>query len=106
MAAVALVQVTLLATPLGFSAPLLLVLAICRTLLGVGSAFPDGGVMLGLRWALYGGLGLDICTATPLGSHALALLLAALAVAALTRSLQIAGPLLPLVAVLVGSPIC
>jgi rod shape-determining protein MreD len=96
-------QVTLLPTPLGFSAPLILVLAICRTLIGVGSAFPDNGVIRGLRWALYGGLSLDILAATPLGSHALAILLAALAVAATTRRLRIEGPLLPLVAMLVAS---
>jgi rod shape-determining protein MreD len=101
--ALALVQVTLLATPLGFSAPLLLVLALCRTLIGVGSAFPDSGVMRGLRWSLYGGLSLDILAATPLGSHALAILLAAFVVAASTRRLRIEGPLLPLAAVLAGS---
>nr|WP_255603740.1 rod shape-determining protein MreD [Oscillochloris sp. ZM17-4] len=99
----ALVQVTLLATPLGFSAPLILVLAICRTLIGVGSAFPDSGVMRGLRWALYGGLALDVFAATPLGSHALAILLASLAVAALTRRLRIEGPILPLLSILVSS---
>jgi rod shape-determining protein MreD len=101
--ALALVQVTLLTTPLGFSAPLLLVLALCRTLIGVGSAFPDSGVMRGLRWSLYGGLSLDILAATPLGSHALAILLAAFVVAASTRRLRIEGPLLPLAAVLAGS---
>jgi rod shape-determining protein MreD len=99
----ALAQVTLLATPLGFSAPLLLVLAICRTLIGVGSAFPDSGVMRGLRWSLYGGISLDILAATPLGSHALAMLLATFVVAASTRRLRIEGPLLPLLAALVGS---
>jgi rod shape-determining protein MreD len=99
----ALAQVTLMVTPLGFSAPLVPVLAICRILLGVGSAFPDNGVIRGLRWALYGGLSLDILAATPLGSHALALLLAATVVAAITRRLRIEGPLLPLLAVLVSS---
>jgi rod shape-determining protein MreD len=101
--ALALAQVTLLGTPLGFSAPLVPVLAICRILLGVGSAFPDSGVMRGLRWSLYGGLFLDILAATPLGSHALALLVAAVVVAATTRRLRIEGPLLPLMAILVSS---
>ncbi|NNJ10827.1 rod shape-determining protein MreD [Chloroflexales bacterium ZM16-3] len=100
---IALVQVTLLSMPLGFSAPLIPVLAICRTLIGVGSAFPDNGVMRGLRWALYGGLSLDILAATPLGSHALAILLAAVTVAAAARRLRIEGPLLPLAAMLVSS---
>ncbi|MEI8306442.1 MAG: rod shape-determining protein MreD [Chloroflexales bacterium] len=101
--ALALAQVTLLPTPLGFSAPLILVLAICRTLIGVGSAFPDIGVIRGLRWSLYGGLSLDILAATPLGSHALATLLATFAVTVLTRRLRIEGPLLPILAVCVGS---
>lgn len=105
MTGVAVVQVTLLSTPLGFSAPLLLVLVVCRTLVGVGSAFPDNGVSTGMRWALYGGLALDLLAATPIGSHALALLLAALAVAAATRRLSVERPIIPLLAVLVGAAI-
>ncbi|NTW98119.1 MAG: rod shape-determining protein MreD [Oscillochloris sp.] len=101
--ALALVQVTLLAMPLGFSAPLLLVLVIGRTLIGVGSAFPDRGVIRGLRWAFYGGLALDVLAATPLGSHILALLLAAFVVAAATRRLRMEGPLLPLLAMIAAS---
>lgn len=105
MAGLALVQVTLLITPLGFSAPLVAVLVICRTLIGVGSAFPDNGVSSGMRWALYGGLALDILAATPMGSHALALLLAALTIAAATRRLRVDRPLVPLLAILVAMPI-
>ena len=105
LVALALVQATLLTIPLGFSAPLLLVLTVCRTLVGVGSAFPDSGVMRGLRWGLYGGLALDIFGATSIGSHALALLLAAFAVAATTRRLRIEGPLIPLLAVVLGAMI-
>lgn len=101
-AALALLQVTLLTTPLGFSAPLLLVLTVSRVLIGVSSAFPDAGVMRGLRLGLYGGLTLDILGATPLGSHALALLLAALIVAAATRRLRIEGPIMPLLSMLAG----
>jgi len=103
MVALAVAQVTLLATPLGFSAPLVLVLAICRTLIGIGSAFPDSGVSAGMRWALYGGLALDLLAATPIGSHALAYLLACLAVAAATRRLRVERPLIPLLAVLAGA---
>jgi rod shape-determining protein MreD len=99
----ALIQVTLLATPLGFSASLMLVLTICRTLIGVGSAFPDNGVSRSLRWALYSGIALDVLAATPLGSHALALLLAVLVVAATTRRLRIEGPFLPLLAMIAAS---
>ena len=103
MIGLAVVQVTLLTTPLGFSAPLVLVLAISRTLIGVGSAFPDSGVSAGMRWALYGGLALDLLAAAPLGSHALGALLACLAVAAITRRLRIERPLIPLLAVLLGA---
>lgn len=103
MIGLAVVQVTLLTTPLGFAAPLVLVLAISRTLIGVGSAFPDSGVSAGMRWALYGGLALDLLAAAPLGSHALGALLACLAVAAITRRLRIERPLIPLLAVLLGA---
>lgn len=103
LAALALAQVTLLTTPLGFAAPLVLVLVVCRTLLGVGAAYPDVGLSRALRWALYGGLALDILSATPLGAHALALLLAALAVATLTRRLQTERLLVPLLAIVAAA---
>lgn len=105
LAALALLQVTLLSTPLGFAAPLLLVLVVCRTLLGVGAAFPDIGLGRALRWALYGGLALDLLSATPLGAHALALLLAALAVAIPTRRLRVERLLIPLLAIVLAAPI-
>lgn len=101
----ALVQVTLLTTPLGFAAPLMLVLVVSRTLLGVGAAFPDLGLTRALRWALYGGLALDLLAATPLGAHALALLLAAFAVAATTRRMRVERLLVPLAAIVVAAPI-
>lgn len=103
LAALALVQVTLLGTPLGFAVPLILVLAVCRVLLGVGAAFPDLGTSRGLRWALYGGLALDVFAATPLGVHALALLLATAFVAALTHRLRVDRPIMPLLAVCVAA---
>ena len=103
LVALALAQVTLLPTPLGFAVPLVLVLVICRTLLGVGAAFPDMGLGRALRWALYGGLTLDVASATPLGSHALALLVAALTVALVTRRLRVERPIMPLLAVLVAT---
>lgn len=105
LVALALAQVTLLSTPLGFPAPLVLVLVVCRTLLGVGAAFPDIGLSRALRWALYGGLALDVLSATPLGVHALALLLAALAVALPTRRLRVERLLVPLLAILVAAPV-
>ncbi|NTU82684.1 MAG: rod shape-determining protein MreD [Chloroflexales bacterium] len=103
LAALAIVQVTLLTTPLGFTAPLVLVLVICRTVLGIGAAFPDIGLSRALRWALYGGLALDIATGTHLGAHALALLLAALVVATAARRLRVERPIVPLLSVLVGA---
>lgn len=105
LAALALVQVSLLSTPLGFAAPLLLVLVVARTLLGVGAAFPDAGLSRALRWALYGGLALDILSATSFGAHALALLLPALVVATLGRRLQVDRLVVPLVAILVAAPL-
>ncbi|NTV62750.1 MAG: rod shape-determining protein MreD [Oscillochloris sp.] len=99
----ALVQVTLLRTPLGFSAPLIMVLAICRSLIGVSSAFPDSGIIRGIRWGFYGGLTLDVLAATPLGSHVLAILLATLMITASTRRMRIEGPLLPLLTMLSAS---
>jgi rod shape-determining protein MreD len=105
LALLALVQVTLLSTPLGFAAPLLLVLVICRTLLGVGGAYPDVGLGRAVRWALYGGIALDILAATPLGAHALALLLAFLVVATLSRRLRVERLLVPLAAAVVATPV-
>lgn len=103
LVALALVQVTILVTPLGFTVPLVLVAVICRTLLGIGAAFPDIGLSRALRWALYGGLALDSATGTALGSHALALLLACLAVAAAFRRLRVERPIFPLLGVLAGA---
>jgi rod shape-determining protein MreD len=99
----ALLQVTLLIVPFGFSMPLILVLVLCRTLIGVGSAFPDSGVSVGMRWAFYGGLALDLCGATPLGSHALALLISAALATLATRRTRIEGPLIPLLVVFFGA---
>lgn len=103
LAALAIVQVTLLTTPLGFAVPMLLVLVVCRALLGVSAAFPDTGVSRSLRWALYGGLALDIVSATPLGAHALAMLLPTLAVALATSRLRVESPIIPLLAMLVSA---
>jgi rod shape-determining protein MreD len=100
---IALVQMTWLQTPLGFSVPLLLVLVVCRTLVAISSAFPDAGIMQATRWACYGGLALDVFSSLPLGSHVLALLLAVLVVAAITRSLRVEGPFLPVISVFIGA---
>ena len=105
LAAIALVQATLLATPLGFPAPLLLVLVVSRTLLGIGAAFPDVGLSRALRWALYGGVTLDLLAATPIGAHALALLLVVFVVAAAARRLRVERLLIPLAAISLAAPL-
>lgn len=105
MTTMALLQVTLLPEPLGFPPMLLLVLVVCRVLVGIGTVEPSSGIVVALRWAFYGGIALDLFAATLLGSHALALLLAAIVVFVLARSLQVEGPLLPLLAVLLGGTV-
>lgn len=93
--AAALLQTALLPRPLGAAPNLLLLLTICQALLhGPASA---------ARWALYGGLGLDLCAATPLGMHPLALLAAALATLPLAW-LSRGNWLLPLLGALLGAP--
>jgi rod shape-determining protein MreD len=103
MCMLAVLQSTLLVTPLGFPPPLLLVLVITRLMVAVGAGMPDGGILVALRWALYGGLALDIFATTPFGGHALAMLLAATVVAFFTRQLRVEGPLLPLLAMFVAA---
>ncbi len=105
MATIALVQVTLLPEPLGFPPMLLLVLVVCRVLVGIGSTEPSSGIVVALRWAFYGGITLDLFAATLIGSHALAMLLAAIVVFVFARSWQVEGPLLPLISVLLGGTI-
>lgn len=99
----ALVQVTLLPTPLGFPPALLLVLVVCRILVRVGESHPEENFDGVMRWAFYGGVALDLLSATPLGSHALALLLAAILVAIITRRMRVEGLLLPLFLMLIGA---
>ncbi len=101
--AVALVQVTLLTGPAGFSIPVLLVLAIARALVGAGTAMPVHGLIRGLWWAFYGGVALDLAGTLPLGSHALAHLAAVAIVALLFRRLVAERPVVALLAVLVGA---
>lgn len=103
MAMLALLQVTLLQLPLGFPVPLVLIAVVCRTLLGASSAFPDSGVSVALRWALYAGLTLDFLATTPLGSHAFALLLTVAVVAFATRRLSAERVFLPILATLCGT---
>lgn len=93
--AVALVQVALIPTPLGFSPALVLVLVLCRTLVS--------GPGEGVRWAFYGGLALDVCTTAPIGSHAIAILLAVFVVHLCLRRIRIEHWLMPIAAAFIGA---
>jgi rod shape-determining protein MreD len=101
----ALVQSILLPLPFGFPPALLLVLIVCMILVGFGSPSPENDVGIAVRWAFYGGLALDLLSYTPLGSHALALLLAALMVMLLVSQVPTGGALMPLVCVLLGATV-
>jgi rod shape-determining protein MreD len=103
MVALALLQVTLFQLPLGFPVPIVLIAIICRTVIGTSSAFPDSGVSVALRWALYAGLTLDLLTTTPIGSHPFALLITATLVALTTRRLSAERIFIPLLATLCGA---
>ena len=78
--ACSLAQTTLLPRLLGLAPNLLLLLVICQALI----AGPVGGA----RWAFYGGLGLDLCSDTALGSHSLALLAGVLLAGVLLARLE------------------
>lgn len=92
--AAAMIQTALLPRPLGVTLNLVLLLTLCHALIA--------GPSRSARWALYGGVGLDLCAATLLGTHALALLAAALSTLTLVW-LSRGNWLLPLLAALVGS---
>ncbi|PLS78946.1 MAG: hypothetical protein CYG59_15795 [Chloroflexi bacterium] len=61
------------------------------------------GLLPGLRWAIYGGLSLDLLGALPVGSHLLALLLCVCGVALVTEPLDRSQPLLVLAVMLGGA---
>jgi cell shape-determining protein MreD len=95
MLALALVQSALLPRPNGLAFNLLLLLTICHALLA--------GPASAARWAFYGGLGLDICAGSTLGSHALALLVATLLPALALARLSRRNWLLPLLGAALGA---
>jgi rod shape-determining protein MreD len=95
MLAIALVQAALLPRPLGLVPNLLLLLSVCRALI-VGPA--DAA-----RWAFYGGIGLDLCADSPLGTHALALLATVLVASLAFGRMSRGNWLLPLVGVALGA---
>lgn len=91
---VAVVQAALLPRPLGFAPNLMLLLVVCQALLA--------GAASAARWAFYGGLSLDICANAPLGTHALALLVATLLTALALARFSRGNWLVPLAGVLLG----
>lgn len=93
--AVALVQSALLPRPLGFILNPLLILVVCQALVS--------GPAVAARWAFYGGLGLDICSDSALGTHALGLLAAALLASLALARFSRGNWLLPLVGVVLGA---
>jgi hypothetical protein len=93
--ALALVQSALLPRPGGLTLNLLLLLTICQSLLA--------GPASAARWAFYGGLSLDICAGSALGSHALALLAAALIPALVLVRLSRRNWLLPILGASLGA---
>jgi rod shape-determining protein MreD len=72
-----------------------LVVVVCWTLLC--------GFAAGMRWALYGGLALDILSPLPIGSHLLALLVSVTAVAILSDGFPRDNRIIPTGSVLLGS---
>ncbi len=101
---VALLQTSLARTPAGLPVPLVLVLVICRAVLGLdtSSNFSTDGA---LRWALYGGLSLDLIGNTPLGVHVLALLPGVVVALIVARTFQNSGAVVPLLCVAIAATI-
>jgi rod shape-determining protein MreD len=92
---VALAQTTLLPRPLGSVPNVLLLLVICQALIA--------GPASAARWALYGGLGLDLCADSVLGTHALALLAAVVLPSLVLSRFSRGNWLLPLFGAALGS---
>ena len=92
---VAIIQVALLPRPLGIAPNLLLLLAICQSLIA--------GPARAARWAFYGGLALDVCAGSLLGTHALALLIAVMLASLPLVRFSRENWLLPLCGALLGA---
>lgn len=86
LCAIALLQTSLAPTFWRFRADWVLVAVLGWTLLR--------GLVPGLRWAIYGGLALDILGVLPIGSHLLALSVCVLVVVLITEPLDREHPLL------------
>lgn len=92
---VAMAQTTLVPRPLQVAPNLMLLLVICRSVVA--------GLPSASRWAFYGGLSLDVCAGSMLGSHALALLVAVVCAGLPLARLHRDNWLLPLVGALLGT---
>jgi rod shape-determining protein MreD len=103
LAALALVETTLLITPLGFPPALTLIVVVCRVLLGLARVSPEYDAGKAIRWAFYGGIALDVYAGTPFGSHAFALLVATMLVVLIAGRVQTGGNMVALLAVLLGT---
>ena len=103
MVLLALIQITLLVTPLGFAVPFVLVVVICRVLIATSSGFPDAGISAGLRWCCYSGLTLDLFSSLPIGSHILAMLLPTVLLVLSVRWMRVESLWLPLLGVLIAA---
>lgn len=91
----AALQTTVIPRPLGFPPNLVLILAICQALIV--------SVPRASRWAFYGGIALDICSASLIGLHALALLFAIFAASLPLMRMSRENWLLPILGALFGS---
>jgi rod shape-determining protein MreD len=91
----ALVQTSLAPTFWRFRADWVLIAVIGWTILR--------GLIPGVRWAIYGGLSLDLLGVMPVGSHLLALLLCVIGVALVIEPLDREQPLLVIGAILSAS---
>jgi rod shape-determining protein MreD len=94
MLLVAMLQIALPPRPIDLMPNFMLLLVICRSLLR--------GSENAVRWAFYGGIGLDICSGTTLGVHALALVIAILIARIALAQLNRTSWLTPLMGVPLG----
>ncbi len=92
---IALIQTALAPTFWRFRADWILIVVIGWTILR--------GLIPGVRWAVYGGLSLDVLGILPIGSHLLALLFCVIVVALIVEPLDRDQPLLLIGAMLGGS---
>lgn len=96
MVLLALAQVTLIPAINGLTLPLVLLVLLSWLLVTIEMTGTIAQAALALRLAFYGGLALDLFAAMPVGSHALALMLAMLLVSLVCNWLRVEMLLLAL----------